>query len=828
MSSPSSSSPVGPLYKHQASLPKLPVPSLDETLARYVRSVRPLLSDADFDKTVAAVEDFKRPGGPGETLQQRLIARDQATDKSWLIDWWNDYAYMAYRDPVVINVNYFFAFKDDKLRKNPAARAASLITGALAFRKLVVSEQLEPETARGGPLCSHQYRYLFNSTRIPEIPSDVTRNADPAKHNHVVVLRNNQFYTIETLHPNGTQLSNAGAPGIQKVYDAAGTTKDVPVGLLTTENRDVWTNVRKELLAVSPKNRASLDAIETAAFAVCLDDTRPVTHNETSRACWHGDGRNRFFDKSLQFIVFENGKAGFNGEHSMMDATPTHRCCEFILEGLAKGSIDLGSAEVSSALPAPKKLAFDLTPSLVESIDKAGKQFDAVVAKHDLRVVVFEGYGKNLIKKLQISPDAYAQMAIQLAYYKLYGVCKPTYESAQTRKYGYGRTETCRTVSTETVAWVKAMEDPTLSLKTKGELGRQAVASQTSYMAAAVDGRGVDRHLLGLRLLIKPDEPKPALFADPAYSMSCHWNLSTSQITSEYYDGYGWGEVVPDGYGIAYQVKENALHFNLVSLFLKNDHLQTYFHEALHEMRAVFEATIPAPKPKLEPSLVPQPAASASSTAAAASASASACTSAMSTAVSSPAFPRQALARQYPSPPQPAFLSISPSSLATLAEAEPACPPWRSSAPHDSGHSRSTSSASSASTATSASTPCSVPSTASISSGHPQSFSTKRHGMSVATAWADPSLTSNAAAACGPSSAGGRREFIRHTPTTPTTPSIPTPSVAANAAAWNVGHVLKVLADSQRLDKAVLNDADKAQPDTADLRAVDSFSLLFM
>ena len=83
------------------------------------------------------------------------------------------------------------------------------------------------------------------------------------------------------------------------------------------------------------------------------------------------------------------------------------------------------------------------------------------------------------------------------------------------------------------------------------------------------------------------------MFTDPAYAQSCHWNLSTSQITSEYYDGYGWGEVVADGYGIAYMVKENSFQFNLVSRFLSNDKLETYIHEAVEEMKTVFEATIP-------------------------------------------------------------------------------------------------------------------------------------------------------------------------------------------------------------------------------------------
>lgn len=36
----------------------------------------------------------------------------------------------------------------------------------------------------------------------------------------------------------------------------------------------------------------------------------------------HGDGRNRHFDKSVQIVVFRNGKAGLVGEHSMMDGMP--------------------------------------------------------------------------------------------------------------------------------------------------------------------------------------------------------------------------------------------------------------------------------------------------------------------------------------------------------------------------------------------------------------------------------------------------------------------------------------------------------------------------
>jgi carnitine O-acetyltransferase len=235
----------------------------------------------------------------------------------------------------------------------------------------------------------------------------------------------------------------------------------------------------------------------------------------------------------------------------MMDATPTNQLCDWLCDSLAKDKVDHQlNVPISASLPAVKPLTFDLNMYLEEQIKFVSHDIDTLIAKHDLKVQAFHGYGKNLIKKMGLSPDAYVQMAIQLAYFKMYGVSRPTYESAQTRKYAYGRTETCRSVSVDSVAWVKAMQNGALSKEEKAALGKKAVSSHVKYMADCVDGRGVDRHLLGLKLLLKPTEKLPEIFTDKAFAYTKHWNLSTSQITSEYYEGYGWGEVVPDGYGV--------------------------------------------------------------------------------------------------------------------------------------------------------------------------------------------------------------------------------------------------------------------------------------
>ncbi|KAI9199507.1 acyltransferase ChoActase/COT/CPT [Polychytrium aggregatum] len=580
-----------PLYRHQPSMPSLPVPPLRDTLKKYLASVQPLTTPAQLRQTTEHAAQLESGAGP--LLQERLEKRAKQATTSWLYDWWNDLAYMSYRDPVVFYVSYFYVFKDPKPiagALDPAQRAATLITAALEFKRLVVSAV--PDKGKDGPLSSDQYGYMFNTCRIPQIPADKTAVYDPARHHHIVVIRKNKFFLLDTVHADGHQLSTHELQKqLSKIVDLAGSGKDEPLGLFTTQHRDTWSKIRDELLK-SPSNRAALEKIESASLVVCLDDTSPITRAEASRACWHGDGQNRFFDKPLQLIVFENGKAGFAGEHSMMDGTPTNRMCDWILERLSRNEIAHGSESSTDSLRVPEQLAFDFQ-SIRPQFAEAQRHFDSHRDKHDLHVLYYPGYGKNFIKSAKFSPDAYVQMAIQLAYYKMHGQSCATYESAQTRKFKYGRTETCRTCSTLTVDFVKKMcaADVPASV-VLGSL-RAAVDGHVKYMVDAVEAKGVDRHLMGLKLCLEPGEPVPSFFDDPVYQQTRHWKLSTSQITSEYYDGYGWGEVVPDGYGIAYMIKDNSLHFNIACLNeMRADRMKHYLEEALDEMRVL---TAPAP-----------------------------------------------------------------------------------------------------------------------------------------------------------------------------------------------------------------------------------------
>jgi carnitine O-acetyltransferase len=544
------------MLRFEESLPKLPVPTLEETASRYLKSVHPLLTQTEFQSTTEAVKEFIKPGGAGSKLQEKLIARrEDPKHKNWIYEWWNDAAYLTYRDPVVPYVSYFYSHRDDRRRRDPSKRAAAISTAALEFRKQAIEGTLEPEYMKKLPISMESYQWMFNCSRIPAKPADYSQKYPPSENKHIIAIRKNQFFKV--LHEvDGKQLNTTELEHqFKRVYQRA---EKVPaVGILTTENRDVWVNAREVLLKAHSSNAQALKDIESASFVVCLDDAAPVTLEERAHQYWHGDGQNRWFDKPLQFIVNDNGTAGFMGEHSMMDGTPTHRLNDYVNEVILNNKLDFSDPSIRSSLPDPTPIKFHITKEVQAEIERATKDFTEVIGAHELRVQAYQGYGKGLIKKFKCSPDAYVQMIIQLAYFKMYGKNRPTYESATTRRFQQGRTETCRSVSDESVAFCKAMADPSVDPETTAALLHKAVKAHVEYISAASDGKGVDRHLFGLKKLIGPGEEVPSIYKDPAYAYSSKWFISTSQLSSEYFNGYGWSQVVDEGWGIAYMINEN-------------------------------------------------------------------------------------------------------------------------------------------------------------------------------------------------------------------------------------------------------------------------------
>ena len=166
--------------------------------------------------------------------------------------------------------------------------------------------------------------------------------------------------------------------------------------------------------------------------------------------------------------------------------------------------------------------------------------------------IVQTSYGKRAIKTFGVSPDSWAQLIIQLAYKRLTGEYAATYEAATTRRFLKGRTEAIRVVSTESAVFCDAMDVVSASASQRKELLLAAAKKHVERAKAAGSGEGIDRHLLGLKKVLKEGEEMPDVFKNELVGRSSYWKLSTSAVFSKHFGPYGWGEVVPEGFGVPY------------------------------------------------------------------------------------------------------------------------------------------------------------------------------------------------------------------------------------------------------------------------------------
>uniref|UniRef100_A0A8C4QFA4 Choline/carnitine acyltransferase domain-containing protein n=1 Tax=Eptatretus burgeri TaxID=7764 RepID=A0A8C4QFA4_EPTBU len=282
------------------------------------------------------------------------------------------------------------------------------------------------------------------------------------------------------------------------------------------------------LLLIDEVNRASLEAIQQGIFMVCLDRH---LHNAPGVDDWysmagkhmlHGCGSkqfscNRWFDKNLQFIVGEVGQSGCLSEHTCCEAVILARLCDHISQCI-----------------------------LVKDVD--------------LKFLSFTAFGKNVPKGMKMSPDSFIQIALQLASYR-YKV-SPTYESGSLRLFNQGRTDTIRSASPSSSAFVKAMDATSVSSEEKVQLMRQAIQAHTDYTNWVNHGQGVDRHLLGLKLQAMEHKlEQHPLFRDPVFTMASRFRLSSSQVWIILVTTTCFGAVVPDGYGVCYNSLKSSINF---------------------------------------------------------------------------------------------------------------------------------------------------------------------------------------------------------------------------------------------------------------------------
>jgi carnitine O-acetyltransferase len=574
-------------------LPRVPLPSLEDSCARLLEWCTPLLSGDELTATEAAVRDFLAEDSPAHELQAALRAYDEAPGRqSWLDAFW-PYRYLGRRDRIALNANFFFLFQD--IEADQAARAAGLIASALNYKRQLDDESIPAVELRGVGQSMLQHKYLFSATRIPGAEIDTVRTPytddwpGASRERHIAVLHRGRIFRLDVLGADGKPHTlDELTAAIHAIIATEGAGSGV--GRLTTKARAEWAASREALLAA---NADALDTIERALFCVCLEDEPAADLQQACDRLLHGDSGNRWFDKAVSLIVFPDGRAGINVEHCLLDGTTILAFVDALLDTPADEQ-SRASGAVAQGTPEFALLDFVLDDDLVKDIEAAGTAFTRYAEDNATMLVSFDDFGANTAKALKMSPDAFVQMAYQLAHRRAKGITGATYESIATRQYRNGRTEAMRVVTPEAVAFVDAMVSPTASADDRRAALLAAAAKHVARAKECQVGAAPEQHLWELQLIARRrGSQEPALFSSPGWTIMRDDYLSTSSAPSKNIQYFGFGSTSQKCIGVAYVLLPERFHLYLATPRSVAEQMTAFADEvrvAVAELRELLES----------------------------------------------------------------------------------------------------------------------------------------------------------------------------------------------------------------------------------------------
>uniref|UniRef100_A0AAZ3REQ0 carnitine O-palmitoyltransferase n=1 Tax=Oncorhynchus tshawytscha TaxID=74940 RepID=A0AAZ3REQ0_ONCTS len=554
------------LYSYQGSLPNQPVPAVKDTVKRYLESVRPLTTPDEFERMASLATQFE--SSLGNRLQWYLKLK-ALWASNYVSDWWEEYIYLRGRSPIMVNSNYYGM---DFLYVTPtpiqAARAGNTLHAFLMYRRKLNREELKP-VSTVIPLCAAQCERMFNTTRTPGEETDTVQHWQDS--DYVAVYHRGRYFRLRMYSSSRPLSPREIESQLQRILDdpSPPSPGEEKLGALTAGDS----------LGV---NKRSLDCIEKAAFFVTLDDDEQGMMGEDpaasldryAKSLLHGKCYDRWFDKSFSVVIYKNGKIGLNAEHSWADAPVVAHLWEYVL---ATDSFQLGyneeghcKGEVDASLPRPQRLSWDITPEVNHP-----SILPFIYSSIHLSVY----YLSYPFSSFNYPFTSFENLSLPIGIFS--GHCNThdrgmfclTYEASMTRLFREGRTETVRSCSNESCAFIKALEGGEVG-KVCRRLLRQASEKHQNLYKHAMTGAGIDRHLFCLYVVSKylgVDSPfLKEVLSEP-------WHLSTSQTPVqqvELFDmvnhpeyvscGGGFGPVADDGYGVSYTIMgENMMNFHI-------------------------------------------------------------------------------------------------------------------------------------------------------------------------------------------------------------------------------------------------------------------------
>ncbi|KAB5577906.1 putative polyketide synthase [Coniochaeta sp. 2T2.1] len=507
------------------------------TLSIFLDSVSHIGSASELEKTRAAVETLRRPGGLGQRLQARLeeLSGNQGENNE-VVDMYVRNKWLRGRDWRPRLRNFFATLpRQDSLRCRQAEQAARLSLAAYGYKLALDGGFVRQDVYNGEALDMATVTWLFGTNRTPALGCD--RMDRFPESDHVVVMKRGHAYKVPLQEPGGQVLSAEKLELIFETISGLIPEETNPACVLTTANRDEWAETREQVKATNQANHDFVTTTDSCLFIVCLEDAQPETEKERADVFLLDDNSNRWLDKTLSLVVCANGVSAIWGEHTMVDGTTFGGLIKALDQDQPSTAVTTNGNPAPSVDVEPGRdftyLSFTLPPALSPTLPRQREQHISAHAGYTLANLYHTAYGTAYLRQHKLSPKSVMQLVIQVAARHYFGGYNPpgAVDVVSERSFRGGRTDMIYVMTPPVQAFCAATaENGTVQTgPRKRALFLDAVRSHARLLALATRGRaGFRWHLMALREMLRPGEEAPELYRDAVYQRTSERPVCTS------------------------------------------------------------------------------------------------------------------------------------------------------------------------------------------------------------------------------------------------------------------------------------------------------------
>lgn len=540
----------------------LPVPPLEQTLQRYLATVRPLLDESEYRATERVTAEFGASDGPA--CQQALLdfaAQEDADGRSWLSDAWLD-GYLAVRKPLPLASNVGFQLNWTLSSRDWAGVGDLIYRFAAVHLAYLRGEVTDDPSPRGGWRCLRQWSYLAGGVRRPHAEHDeFVPGPEGAAGREIVVLWRGRASALTVSDDAGQPL----APPLLR--DALDTLTGAPDTLFTVPSYLGGAKASEHLdaLLADPANAETYRRITDAIFCVAIADDPDDDATHLERLTFKLG--KTWAHKPVTYLVCPaDGFVGMHVEHSVVDGSTLKAVVARAQQVVPPVTHEPGASTTMAGLK------WQVSDDRSDAIAADAAAYRRRVPNYRVRIVRTP-FDPPSDPPFKLSLDACQQFVLLYGQLVATGGLRSTYEAVDMREYQAGRTECLRPNTAEAVELAGALK----RRRATPELLHAALDAHRERVRACKEGQAIDRHLFGLKFAAGRLGRDVEFFRDEGYRRLVDDFLSTTSLgDTDQFLRYAFAPAVMDGIGVSYHAVPDGFEFVLTYRESKCPHLEPF------------------------------------------------------------------------------------------------------------------------------------------------------------------------------------------------------------------------------------------------------------